>query len=85
MKRYPDTLEWWRGKRMDYAMSSVSNNNRIMRMFIIHRDNYTCRICGFKGNFDNLVVHHVKYQEIFDPDLLITLCNSCHRKIHRSS
>jgi len=49
------------------------------------RDNYTCQICGSKNN---LTAHHIE-PVICDPvqsldiDNGITLCNKCHKKIHR--
>lgn len=83
LKKYPNNLEDLRGKKLDYALKSSGDSNYFLRRFIIHRDNYTCQECGFKGNFNNLVAHHIKHQEIFNPDLLVTLCNRCHSKVHR--
>jgi len=56
---------------------------------ILKRDNYTCQDCGVSHNKDNkLIVHHIKewsrYPELrFEPDNLITLCVTCHKKRHK--
>ena len=56
---------------------------------ILKRDNYTCQICGAKHTGrDKLVVHHIKpwakYPELrFEPTNLITLCEKCHKTIHK--
>jgi hypothetical protein len=52
---------------------------------VFRRDNWTCRVCGYKGH--DVVAHHIldfhKYPELrFDLDNGITLCRSCHKKIH---
>ena len=56
------------------------------RTSVFQRDNYTCQKCGQKGG--NLNAHH-KIQWIDDKDLRydmnngITLCQACHRNIHK--
>lgn len=49
---------------------------------ILKRDRFQCRMCG---SGKNLRVHHIHYPEILgtesDEDL-ITVCDSCHKKIH---
>lgn len=62
------------------------------KKFILRRDNYTCQSCNyeFKGHFVNekiLDVHHLVYVSkcsamYLDEDNCITLCQSCHKKIH---
>jgi hypothetical protein len=52
---------------------------------IYKRDNYKCQICGSKKD---IVAHHIKefaeYPELrFDINNGITVCRSCHYKIHR--
>lgn len=52
------------------------------RARILKRDNYQCKICGTGMN---LRVHHIRYPDILgeEPDEdLITVCDSCHEKIH---
>ena len=50
---------------------------------VLNRDSYTCQICGAKHT--RLEVHHIVYRSqggTDDEDNLITLCESCHKKIH---
>jgi predicted HNH restriction endonuclease len=52
---------------------------------VYKRDNYTCQICGKKGG--TLNAHHkIPYSISKDNSLinLITLCVSCHAKIHNN-
>lgn len=63
-----------------------------MRNFILERDNHSCLVCGDNGSNSKLTVHHIdgkSYASGFKPneannsvDNLITLCNSCHHKLH---
>jgi len=50
------------------------------------RDNYICHICyKGKGEGTRKVAHHKDFNEKNNSlDNLITLCNSCHVKIHRN-
>lgn len=52
---------------------------------ILQRDNYTCCACGETQH--QLTVHHLYYEKRghvwdIDDDGLVTVCNSCHEKIH---
>ena len=51
------------------------------------RDNYTCQICGFKGDNSSLNSHHIFYKNKYPQLSLnlnngITLCLTCHKEIH---
>lgn len=52
---------------------------------ILKRDNWTCHICGDKhANY----VHHIRSKKMYPeiclhPDFLVTLCVSCHNRLHR--
>jgi len=52
---------------------------------VMERDNFTCQICGFvgEGYIDHrLAVHHIDgSRKNNDRKNLITLCDSCHRKL----
>lgn len=53
------------------------------REAILHRDNYTCQICGKKHI--RLEVHHIIFRSqggTDDENNLITLCEDCHSEIH---
>jgi len=58
------------------------NWNRI-RFYIFKRDNYTCRICGRKTKQPDC--HHiipVSKGGSHHSNNLITVCKSCHKRIH---
>lgn len=55
------------------------------RTSVFERDNYTCQICGRRGEY--LEAHHKKrwcdHPSLrFDVDNGITLCKECHKSIH---
>jgi 5-methylcytosine-specific restriction endonuclease McrA len=56
-----------------------------VRDYILLRDDFTCQQCGVRKN-KGLHVHHKKAKidgGNESPDNLITLCNSCHGKMHK--
>jgi len=57
------------------------------RKAVYERDNYTCQLCG-DNRGGNLNAHHKKsfkdFPELrYDADNGITLCQTCHREMHR--
>lgn len=60
-----------------------------LRWVIFKRDNYTCQICGFKGNKNNntkpkLECHHkipIWKGGSHHPDNLMTVCEACHTSL----
>jgi 5-methylcytosine-specific restriction endonuclease McrA len=49
---------------------------------ILERDGWRCQYCGFMSN---LQVHHIRSRSRHGDDAeenLITLCASCHKRIH---
>jgi hypothetical protein len=80
------------GKPEDIPMSA---DYKVQRMEfqktaskILERDNYRCTWCSSVGA--NLNVHHiipwsVDEQKRFDPNNLVTLCVSCHMKVHQGN
>jgi len=51
-----------------------------LRILIKDRDNYKCQVCLYR---EYLVVHHKDYNKNNNElNNLITLCRSCHMKIH---
>lgn len=58
----------------------------IWRDEVYKRDYWTCRLCGYEGDY--IVAHHLKlfsdFPELrFSIDNGVTLCRSCHNKVHR--
>lgn len=56
------------------------------RKSVYERDNYTCQMCGCEGK--KLNAHHIKpwaeFPEFrFSVDNGVTLCEACHKSIHR--
>ncbi len=55
-----------------------------LRQQILHRDGWRCQSCG---TMSNLEVHHQELRSHSGDDSdqnLITLCNACHARVHRS-
>ena len=60
-----------------------------IRKIIYERDNWTCQICGVKcgtkRNGERIQCHHIDCDRLNnDSSNLVTLCASCHIKIHRA-
>jgi len=58
------------------------------RLEIFQRDNWTCQECGDKKS--TLAVHHIDYIEGIEPwehpdNLMITLCEECHKEKHANN
>lgn len=55
------------------------------REYVLHRDNHTCQYCKGKSKDPVLEVHHIVSRQIGgdNPDNLITLCETCHEKVHK--
>jgi len=56
-----------------------------VREYVLHRDGHICQICKGKSRDKVLEVHHIVSRQVGGdrPDNLITLCRSCHQKLHR--
>lgn len=55
-----------------------------VKAYVLYRDNYQCQKCKAKNA--KLHVHHIVFISnggAGSPDNLITLCESCHNKLHR--
>ena len=56
------------------------------RQMILARDNYRCQCCKGKEHDDQLEVHHIIFKSnggTDDENNLLTVCHTCHQKIHR--
>lgn len=76
------------GKYTDDEAKMIRNSQIYAnwRKSVFERDVYTCQICGQKGG--RLNAHHIKRfadypDKRLELDNGITLCESCHRKVHR--
>ena len=74
-----------------YSMKLQSVEWQLKRKGILARDGYQCRNCS---SIHNLQVHHKQYHKFritgthknpwnYPNQLLITLCNDCHRRGHQ--
>jgi len=78
---------WKGGINLENERIRHSLEWKIWRDEVYRKDNWTCRICGKKCKKD-IVAHHIKlfsnFPELrFSVDNGITLCRSCHTKIHK--
>jgi 5-methylcytosine-specific restriction endonuclease McrA len=58
---------------------------RRLRQEVLERDRWRCQYCGATAELE---VHHINFRSHLGHDEeqnLITLCWSCHRKIHESN
>jgi len=76
----------WSGGKITERQKGINDWKwREARIKCLERDNYTCQKCGVKKQ---LCAHHIiPYGKVIDDTIenLITLCESCHMKIHGSA
>ena len=56
---------------------------RSLHQSVLERDRWRCQFCG---SLIELEVHHMEFRSRLGDDVeqnLITLCRSCHRKVHQ--
>jgi len=71
---------WWTYQRGD--MYGYQN----LKQYVLTRDGYTCRSCASNKKNTKLHVHHIVFRSNGGTDTknnLITLCESCHDKLHK--
>lgn len=68
----------------DYQLGEMYDTYNT-RQYVLKRDNYTCQCCKAHGKGVKLHVHHKESRQTGGnaPNNLITLCEDCHKKIHR--
>lgn len=79
----------WKGGVTEYnhSLRHTKEYNE-WRFSVYKRDHYTCQHCDSKCDSKMIVAHHIKffndYPELrYDVDNGITLCRSCHKKLHK--
>ena len=65
--------------------NGVQKNFWNTREYVLYRDNHICQGCKGKSKDPVLEVHHLESRQTGGdrPDNLITLCNTCHRKVSK--
>lgn len=76
----PEVLEnkWLYQKGLSYGFANT-------KAYVLNRDSYTCQNCKGKSKDSKLEVHHIIFRNengSDDESNLITLCKTCHDKIH---
>ena len=71
----------------DYQKGEMYGHYNV-RQYVLWRDDYTCQCCGAhatKKKEVRLHVHHLESRKVGGdaPSNLITLCDSCHEKLHK--
>ena len=78
----------WRGGVTEARhLDMTSREYKVWRDRVFQRDHYTCQMCG-DNTGGNLNAHHIKaYKDFpdsrYDVDNGITLCKTCHIKVHK--
>lgn len=70
----------------EWAQDYAPGFTKSLKRRILRRDGQKCRLCGSARITKGwLVVHHIDgFKSNHDPSNLITLCKSCHLRIHRN-
>ncbi len=70
--------KWLYQKGINYGFANT-------KAYVLNRDNYTCQYCKGKSKDSKLEVHHIIfrcYGGSDESENLITLCKTCHDKLH---
>lgn len=70
---------WGYQKGVNYGFANT-------KAYVLNRDNYTCQHCKGKSKDTKLEVHHIIFRKnggSDEQDNLITLCKTCHDKLHK--
>ena len=76
--RNENKIHWAYQKGGNYGFANIKEMVR-------NRDNYVCQYCKGKHKDSKLEVHHIQFRSnggSDDADNLITLCHTCHKKLH---
>ena len=75
----PNITSWGYQKGINYGYQNTHE-------YVLYRDNYICQLCKGKHKDSKLEVHHIIFRSkggSDDESNLITLCKTCHDKLHK--
>jgi len=80
-----DHWNWKGGVTPLNQKTRTSEDCNAWKLAVLHRDNYSCRMCGSK---ENLQAHHINSWAAFPEDRFIlqnglTMCKECHNFYHK--
>lgn len=70
--------KWLYQKGVNYGYANT-------RAYVLDRDKHTCQHCKGKSKDKRLDVHHIIFREhggSDEPENLLTLCRTCHKRLH---
>lgn len=72
----------------DFKVATSREVQPDLRQMVFVRDNYSCQICGGNAESSEIHCHHIEGLnqnpiESADIDVCITLCKSCHKRVHQ--
>ncbi len=73
--------KWLYQKGINYGFANI-------KAYVLYRDNHICQHCKGKSKDNRLEVHHIVFRSnggSDDQENLITLCKTCHDKLHNGS
>ena len=83
---------WNKGKRIAAQVEALrkyhhcgGDKTKILKEDTVNYQKHNTGICEICGSLDNLEVHHIDHNRNNIPDNLITLCESCHQRVHYQS
>jgi len=80
------TRKYKRLTKAEYARALKHPKWQKKRLLVFKRDKWACRTCGATDK--TLCVHHSKYTKKYPYNEpmknLITLCEDCHKKLHKN-
>jgi hypothetical protein len=71
---------WLYQKGLQFGFNNI-------KAYVLSRDQYTCQYCKNKNKDPHLEIHHIVYKSQGGsdrPDNLLTLCKTCHEKLHKN-
>jgi len=73
-------------KRIEFKRYTANSKNwKKLKKERLAKDNNSCILCKTKDK--KLLIHHITYKNLYHEEIndVVTLCISCHNKIHKVS